>query len=225
MDILVSRLASRYFNILLVALLAGGVLAGCGRSEPGPDASAKPEPESVAQSATSSETETPATDLAGTEWRLLYFESMDDSIGRALPEPSQTYTMRLNADGTVNMALNCNRANGTWTIDPASDSVSGRFSFGPLASTKALCPPPSMDEQVVADAGYVRGFLLRDGNLYLSLMADAGIYAWGPASARTAGDVTFDRTPNPALRDAIREPTPRLTAEVVEMGGGAESWY
>ncbi|MGR8950515.1 MAG: META domain-containing protein [Gammaproteobacteria bacterium] len=186
-------------SMLIIALVAGGFLTGCGRSELVSDASAIPEPKSVEQSAISSEAGTPATGLAGSEWRLLYFESMDDSIGRAIPDPSQTYTMRLNADGTVHMVLNCNRANGTWTIEPGSDAVSGRFSFGPLASTKALCPPPSLDERIVADAMHVTGFLLRDGNLYLSLMADAGIYAWGPATAPTAGEVTFDRAPIAAL--------------------------
>ncbi len=169
-------------SVLIIALLAVGVLSACGKSEPESGASSAPEPGPVEQSADAPTSEGSPTVLAGTEWRLLYFESMDDAIGRAKPEPSQTYTMRLNADGTVNMALNCNRANGAWTIEPASDGVSGRFSFGPLASTKALCPPPSMDERVVADAQHVTGFLLRDGNLYLSLMADAGIYAWAPAT-------------------------------------------
>ena len=39
-----------------------------------------------------------------------------------------------------------------------------------------------MDQKIAIDAQYVRGYLLRDGNLYLSLYADAGIYAWGPNS-------------------------------------------
>ncbi len=56
----------------------------------------------------------------------------------------------------------------------------GSFKFGPLATTKALCPPPSMDEQVASDAQYVRSYLLKDGRLYLSLMADGGIYVWEP---------------------------------------------
>ena len=206
-------------SVLIVALLVVGGLAACGKSEPESSASAAPEPAPVQQSAEAPTSKAPATALAGTEWRLLYFESMDDAIGRAKPEASQTYTMRLNEDGTVNMTLNCNRANGEWTVEPAADEVSGRFKFGPLASTKALCPPPSMDERVVADAQHVAGFLLRDGNLYLSLMADAGIYAWGPASASAASGVSFDRTPDPALEDAIRAATPDYTAEVVEIGG------
>ena len=120
--------------------------------------------------------------LADTAWRLVEFQSMDDSIGTRRPRDPALYTMRLHADGTVTMRLDCNHARGRWSAEPAAGGVSGRFSFGPLAATRALCPPPSMGESIAAQADYIRGYLLRDGRLYLSLMADAGIYAWEPDS-------------------------------------------
>lgn len=116
--------------------------------------------------------------LAGTDWRLVEFQSMDDATGTLRPEDPSLYTMRLNADGTVAMRLNCNRATGTWSVDPTGDASSGRFAFGPLAATRAMCPPPSMDEQIVAQSEFVRSYLLQENRLYLSLMADGGIYAW-----------------------------------------------
>ncbi len=118
--------------------------------------------------------------LAGTKWRLVSFQSMDDAIGTVYPDDPSRYTMHLAADGTVAMRLNCNRAHGKWSAEPAGDGTSGRFAFGPLAMTRAICPPPSMDEQIAAQAGYIRGYLLKNGRLYLSLMADGGIYAWAP---------------------------------------------
>jgi hypothetical protein len=42
--------------------------------------------------------------------------------------------------------------------------------------TKMFCPPPSFDMQIARDAEYVRSYLLRDGRLYLNLMADGGTY-------------------------------------------------
>ena len=120
--------------------------------------------------------------LAGTEWQLVEFQSMDDTIGTIRPDDASLYTMRLDTDGSVSMQLNCNRATGDWTAEPSAEGSTGSFRFGPLAATSALCPSPSMDERIARDAGYVRGFLLKDGNLYLSLMADAGIYAWEPLS-------------------------------------------
>lgn len=125
----------------------------------------------------------PATALAPSSWRLVEFQSMDDAIGTTRPEDPSQYTMTLNADGTVAMQLNCNRASGSWSSEPAADGASGSFTFGPLAMTRAFCPPPSMDQSVAAQAGFVRSFLLRDGRLYLSLMADGGILVWEPDSA------------------------------------------
>jgi heat shock protein HslJ len=118
--------------------------------------------------------------LAGTVWRLVEFQSMDDTTGTLRPDNPSLYTMRLNSDGTVTMRLNCNNATGTWSVEPSSDGISGRFEFSPLAMTRALCPPPNMDELIAAQSEYIRSFLLKDGKLYLSLMADGGIFAWEP---------------------------------------------
>ena len=125
----------------------------------------------------------PHRPLANTRWRLVEFQSMDDAQGKTRPHDPAAYTMHLRADGSVQLQLNCNRAQGTWSARPAADGSSGGFEFGPLATTRALCPPSSMDEMIAAQARFVRGYLLRDGNLYLSLMADGGIFAWAPDPA------------------------------------------
>ena len=124
--------------------------------------------------------------LAGTDWRLVEFQSMDDSVGIKRPDDPSLYTMSLLEGGTVKMKLNCNRASGPWSAEPAGDGSSGRFEFGPLAMTRALCPPPSMDEHIASNASYIRSYLLKDGRLYLSLMADAGIYVWEPDASDSA---------------------------------------
>ncbi len=116
--------------------------------------------------------------LAGTNWRLVEFQSMDDALGTIRPADPSVFTMKLDRDGTVSMHLDCNRATGSWSVEPSTDGESGRFEFGQLVSTRALCPPPNLDERIVSDAQFVRGYVLRDGRLYLSLMADAGIYTW-----------------------------------------------
>ena len=124
--------------------------------------------------------------LEGTAWRLVEFQSMDDATGIERPDDPTLYTMRLNDDGSVTMRLNCNRAMGTWSAEPSESGSSGRFRFGPLAMTRAFCPPPSMDQSIAAQAEYIRSYLLKDGRLYLSLMADGGIYAWEPDPAHGA---------------------------------------
>jgi heat shock protein HslJ len=194
-----------------VSLLAcGALLATCGgapeRSAPtttAPPTARPPAPTAAA-----------AAPLAGTEWRLVEIQSMDDSVGSKRPLDPSLYTMRLNGDGTVNMRLDCNRANGSWSAQPSADPSNGRFEFGPLAGTRALCPPPSLDEQVTAQAQYVRSYLLKDGRLYLSLMADGGIVAWEPVPA-----LSFETKPDPGIEAAILTASPSYTRDVVEAGG------
>lgn len=147
--------------------------------------------------------------LSGTAWRLVEIQSMDDAIGTVRPEDPSLYHMRLNSDGTVLMRLNCNRASGTWSAEAGLKPTSGRFTFGPLASTRYACPPPSLDERMSAEFGYVRSYLLKDGRLYLSLMADGGIYAWEPDT-----DTAFLTTPDKVLEAAIPEAEPDYTRDV-----------
>ena len=79
--------------------------------------------------------------------------------------------------------MNCNRAVGSWQSTPDASGSAGSLQFGPLAGTRALCPPPSLDQRVLRDMAFVRSYLLKGGRLHLALMADGGIYHWAPLSA------------------------------------------
>jgi heat shock protein HslJ len=173
------------------ALLFGVVLAGCGAPGRKADAQAKPRSTApaAAAAAAAAGSMTPGAfpaghPLAGTAWRLLEIQSMDDSTGTTRVDDPSKYTMTLSADGSVALRLNCNSASGSWSAEAAgSDPSSGRFQFGPLAATMAMCPPPSVDEQVTKQAPYLRSYLLKDGRLYLSLMADGDIFVWAPVES------------------------------------------
>ena len=124
--------------------------------------------------------------LAGTEWRLLQFQSMDDAVGTARPDDPGRYTMRLEGDGGVTMRLNCNRAQGTWSAQGSGDGNSGTFTFGDLNAKDVRCQTPGMDRHITTLAGYIRSYRLQDGRLHLSLMADGGIYTWEPVEDEVA---------------------------------------
>ncbi len=195
------------------AVLVSGVwLVACGRAaeKAAPPPTAQPLVQSAPPAAAG-----PAGPLAGTEWRLVEIQSMDDAVGTKRPADSSLFRMRLGADGTVNMRLDCNRANGSWTATPSADPSNGQFAFGPLAGTRALCPPPSLDEEITRQAPFVRGYLLKDGRLYLSLMADGGILAWEPLPK-----ATFETEPDPRVEAALLKASPSYTRDVVEAGGG-----
>jgi heat shock protein HslJ len=192
-------------STLATALAACVLLAGCGSV---PEQSKKP----AAQGGTSTAASRPLSDTA---WRLVEIQSMDDAVGTKRPDDRNKYTMQLRNDGTVMMQLNCNRASGSWTAEPSSDGGSGRFGFGPLAGTRALCPPPSLDERITGQSPFVRGYLLKNGRLHLSLMADGGIMVWEPADI----EVPFAVTPDPAIEAAVLAATPSFTKRVIAAGG------
>jgi heat shock protein HslJ len=156
---------------LAAAILACFVAAGCAN----PLQSAGPASQSVGTQKNAGAL------LNGTSWRLVEIQSMDDATGTLRPDDRNQYTLELRKDGVASLRLGCNRATGSWTAESASDRNSNRFIFGPLAGTRAMCPPQSLDSKIMAQAPYVRAYLLRNGRLHLSLMADGGILVWEPA--------------------------------------------
>lgn len=185
------------------ALVVGLATSGCA----GEDRQVPPQPEDQATPSTSP--------LAGTEWRLVELQSMDDTQGTLRPEDPSRFTLGLNEDGTASLVLDCNRATGTWSAEAGADPSSGRFTFGPLAATRALCPPPHLDERIAAQAESVASYLLRDGRLHLSLMADGGGWVWEPVPPGG-----FSTDPDPALESAILDASPDYTREMVDVEGG-----
>lgn len=113
------------------------------------------------------------SELAGTSWQLVQFRGSD---GQALaPDNATNYTVAFSADGVVNVRFDCNRGRGGW-----KSAGKSRIEFGPMALTRAACPPGSLHDSLVKHWDYIRSYLLRDGHLYLSLMADGGTYEFAP---------------------------------------------
>ena len=198
----------------LVVLAA--VLASCATSsETAAKSATRVAPASGSESSPREQTALAAVGpLEGTRWRLVEFQSMSDAVGEMRPKNPLDYSLALDADGTATMKLDCNRATGSWSAEASSEGYSGSLSFGPLTSTDALCPAPSMGEQIANDAEHVRGFLLRGNRLYLSLWADAGIYAWQRESP-----VAFETQPDAELEAALLAASPGYTRDAVNLGG------
>ena len=114
-----------------------------------------------------------ADGLGGTSWQLVGFRGGD---GKALrPDDKSKYTIAFGNDGVVSMRIDCNRGRGAWK-SPGRNQLE----FGLLALTRAMCPPGSLHDHIVKQWGFVRSYVIKDGHLYLSLMADGGIYEFEP---------------------------------------------
>jgi heat shock protein HslJ len=123
--------------------------------------------------------------LAGTQWQLVAIESMSDEQGTARPSDPASYTLAFSSDGRASFRMDCNRGSATWQASAATGDTPGRRSgsleFGALASTRAMCPPASLEPRLSKALPYVRSYVLVDGRLNLSLLADGGILVFAPA--------------------------------------------
>jgi para-nitrobenzyl esterase len=121
------------------------------------------------------QTSTPSTSpgLAATAWQLVKFQGGDGAT--LTPDDGAKYTIEFGAGGLLTARVDCNRGRGTWT-----SSGSNQIALGPLALTRAQCPPGSLHDQIVKQWGYIRSYVVKDGHLFLSLMADGGIYEFEP---------------------------------------------
>jgi len=119
--------------------------------------------------------QSPANVLGGTSWQLVKFLGSDDKSLR--PEDKSRYTIAFEANGGVSVRIDCNRGHGSWT-----SAGPNQLEFGPLALTRAMCPAAPLNDRLAKDWQYARSYLLKDGHLFLSLMADGGTYEFEPFS-------------------------------------------
>lgn len=108
-------------------------------------------------------------DLGGTTWQLVKFQGGADKT--LTPEDKWRYTIRFSKDGTVDVRIDCNHGHGSW-----SSSGPQQIEFSPLALTRAMCPQADLTEHIAKDWQNVRSYVIKDGHLFLTLMADGGTY-------------------------------------------------
>jgi heat shock protein HslJ len=113
------------------------------------------------------------TGFAGTSWQLVKFQSMDDTTLK--PDDRSKYTIEFQGGGRLAVRIDCNRGTGTW-----KSAGESQIEFGPLATTRAQCPPGSLFDQIVRQWPNIRSYVLRDGHLFLALKMDGGIYEFEP---------------------------------------------
>ncbi len=115
--------------------------------------------------------------LAGTSWELVAIQPQDPAQQEIRIDDPARFTLQFGADGRAVLRLDCNRGNGAWQAQPASAGV-GPLRFGPIATTRALCAPPYLDERVACDLFAVRAYRLIADRLTLSPTNEGGVLQW-----------------------------------------------
>ena len=110
-------------------------------------------------------------------WQLVKFQGGDDKT--LTPDDRTKYTLDFGSGGRLTAQVDCNRGTGTWKATGSS-----QLELGPLALTRAKCAEGSMHDQIVKQWTFIRSFLIKDGHLFLALMADGGIYEFEPRAPK-----------------------------------------
>jgi heat shock protein HslJ len=165
---------------LLLASMLMVTLAACAPAPQGehPPAAATPAA-AAAVAAPVAAVEPVPHELAGSSWRLLQFQGGDDTIEK--PDNPANYTVTFEQGGKVAVRFDCNRGNGSWVRTPPTG-----LAFGALALTRAMCPPSAVYTRLTTQWESIRSFVLKNGHLYLALMADGGTFEFEPLPAATA---------------------------------------
>jgi len=199
-------------DALVVGVLIGAVHCSPAREKAPSDTAGTPSADSVSQNAQAG--------LGGTSWRLVKFQGGDETT--LTPDDPAKYTIAFEPDGRLSARIDCNRGMGTW-----KSSAPPQLEFGPLALTRAMCPPGSLHDHLVKQWPYVRSYVMRDGHLFLSLMADGGIYEFEPMSREGSvkgavrGTATYRERmalPPGAVLEATLQDVSRADAAAVEIG-------
>jgi heat shock protein HslJ/membrane-bound inhibitor of C-type lysozyme len=145
-----------------------------------------------------------ASVLGRTSWQLVKFEGGDGAT--LTPDDKTKYTLAFGRDGSVSVRIDCNRGRGTW-----KSSGPNQLQFSGLVLTRAMCPPGSLHDQIVKQWENVRSYTIKDGHLFLSLMADGGIYEFEP----------LDSAKSAALKSPVKSTGP-VEYECRQSGGGTD---
>lgn len=150
----------RTHALCILALLA--VTAGCGKKE---TAESRGAADSAQTAAPPAATAASADSLARGPWHWIATVTPVERI--ACPDPAR-YTLEFLPDSLVAAQIDCNRGSGAYHLDGASLRV------GPMAVTRMMCPPGSMDTKFAQQIDAARTWFMQGDTLMLDLFADSG---------------------------------------------------
>lgn len=122
----------------------------------------------------------PAHPLARQTWELREIRTSSSRPVILTDEQSRNHTLKFGRDNALVLKLDCNNGTADWT---AGDAIEGKgiLTIGPVAATRALCPPPSYGEQLAADLPQASAFMLSDEGRKLSIVTRHVLFRFGKA--------------------------------------------
>mgnify|MGYP001244529118 CR=1 FL=1 len=124
--------------------------------------------------------------LHGVTWQWVRFRSgRGDEV---VPDDPARYTLTIGDDGTARVVAACNHGEGPARIENESIDLT-------LTMTQMACEPGSLGEEYVGYLTEAVSWVIRDGQLHLSLPMDAGIASFAPVVPPASPTATPEATP------------------------------
>jgi heat shock protein HslJ len=113
-----------------------------------------------------------ASDLVGYVWMWLEFLENNDTVTH--PNMPGNYTLEFMPDGKVAVQADCNRANGTYTVN------SSQLDIEIMATTLAACPEGSLADEYLQLLNDAVAYIREGDLLFIDIMMDAGTMKFLP---------------------------------------------
>lgn len=107
----------------------------------------------------------PGDTLGRGPWRWVFTVT---PVARVVCPVPERYALEFLPDSTARVILDCNRGSGSYHVDGKS------FRIGPIASTRMMCPPGTIDTEFAKELDAARGWFMQGDTLMLDLFADSG---------------------------------------------------
>jgi heat shock protein HslJ len=145
-------------------------------------------------------------ELTGTTWTWIGFTSPSEQV--AVDSPA-SYAVTFQQDGTVNITADCNQGQGSYQVNGQSLQIQ----VGSI--TKAACPPGSFSDKFIQYLGSAALYSLKEGSLYVDLIADGGTLVFAPSGAAMAASPDLQQAlqANPWQWTAFASPTGQYDVE------------
>jgi len=105
-------------------------------------------------------------DITGVVWKWEQTRYNNDQ--QTIPAEPSHYTVEFMPDGKLHVRADCNRVGGNYSLEGK------RLAIELNHSTRAMCPPDSLDEAFKKDLGAAAIYFFKDEFLYLDLKYDTG---------------------------------------------------
>jgi heat shock protein HslJ len=110
-------------------------------------------------------------EITGIVWE--WQQTLYNNETRAVPDDPSNYTVSFDPGGKLYIRADCNRGGGNYAVEGKAIAMEVTH------TTRAMCPPDSLERTFIKDLNAATIYFMRNGNLYIDLKYDTGTMQFG----------------------------------------------